>query len=131
MKSIEDLRGRTLHVGNEGEVTQQLRRILKLAGMEYGKDVKIAPRPNKNMHDLEGFRQSFIREETLTVNVHPWETEEWSRKGYPVLADTTKLFAPRQDRVVAATGSLVKGGPFPSRRGRPTKLSEGHGGSVA
>ena len=109
MKSIEDLRGRTLHVGNEGEVTQQLRRILILAGMEYGKDVKIARRPNKNMHDLEGFRQSFIREETLTVNVHPWETEEWSRKGYPVLADTTKLFAPRQDRVVGATGSLVNG----------------------
>jgi len=111
MKSVEDLKGRTLHVGNEGEVTQQLRRILKMAGLEYGKDVKIEKRPHTHMHDLEGFRQSFLREETLTVNVHPWEAEEWSRKGYTVLADTTKLFAPRQDRVVGATGKLVNDRP--------------------
>jgi ABC-type nitrate/sulfonate/bicarbonate transport system substrate-binding protein len=82
-----------------------------MAGLEYGKDVKIMPRPNTHMHDLDGFRQSFLRGETLTVNVHPWEAEEWTQKGYPILADTTKLFAPRQDRVVVATGRLVNDKP--------------------
>lgn len=108
LKSLEDLRGQTLHVGKEGEVTQQLRRILKMVGLEWGVDVKIAERPNPHMHDIEGFRRSFVAGETLTVYVHPWEAEEWSRKGYTILADTTKLFPPRQDRVVTAAGKFVE-----------------------
>lgn len=111
LKSLQDLKGQTLHVGKEGEVTQQLRRILKMVGLEWGVDVKIAERPNPHMHDIEGFRKSFVAGETLTVYVHPWEAEEWSRRGYTILADTTKLFPPRQDRVVTAAGKLLRDKP--------------------
>lgn len=111
INSLEDLKGRTVHVGNEGEVTQQLRRIFKMAGLEWNVDVKIAQRPNPHMHDIEGFRRSFVAGETLTVYVHPWEAEEWRNKGYPILADTTKLFPPRQDRVVTASGKFLQESP--------------------
>lgn len=110
MKSVADLRGRSLHIAAEGEPTQQLKQIVKMAGLEWGKDVEIVLRTAK-MHDLLGFEKAFLAGESLTLNAHPWEAQQWVAKGYPVLADTTKLFPPRQDRIVAATGRLLNEKP--------------------
>ena len=40
MKSIEDLRGQTLNVDEEGAPALQLKQVLKLAGLEWGKDLR-------------------------------------------------------------------------------------------
>lgn len=110
MKSIKDLRDRELHIIAEGEPTQQLKQILKMNGLEWGKDVDIIHKTSK-MHDLLRLEKDFLAGESLTFNAHPWDAERWVEKGYPILADTTKLFPPRQDRIVAATGELVNEKP--------------------
>jgi len=107
MKGVTDLKGKTVQLLPDGEGSHQLRQVLKMHGLELGKDVKIVPRTTQ-MHDLLGMRKSFIQGENLIVAVHPWETDEWQQKGYPILVDTTKLFPPRQDRVVAANGRFLQ-----------------------
>ncbi len=102
MRSIEDLRGQTLYLDEEGAPSLQLRQVLKMAGMQWGKEVKIVNRTSEIVHNPMGSERKFLEGESLIHNVQPWEVEKWSRMGYPVLADTTKLLPPRQDRIVAA-----------------------------
>ncbi len=107
MKSIQDLKGQTLHIKEDGETIQQLKQIVRMGGLEWGKDVKIVHTTPQFMHDPVYSEKRFLSGERLLLNVLPWEAEQWSNRGYPILADTKKLFPPRQDRVVVATGKLA------------------------
>ena len=107
MKGVTDLKGKTVNLLQDGEASHQLRQVLKMHGLELGKDVKITPRTTQ-MHDLLGMRKSFIQGEDLIVPVHPWESDQWQQMGYPILVDTPKLFPPRQDRVVVVNGRFLR-----------------------
>ncbi len=110
MKSIEDLRDQTLYVDEEGAPALQLKQVLKMAGLEWGKDVKIVNRVSAIVHNPAASEERFLKGESLILNGDIWDVERWSDMGYPVLGDTNKLFPPRQDRIVAA-GKITKDRP--------------------
>lgn len=102
MKSLEDLRGRTIRLDEEGAPALQLKQVLKLSGLEWGKDVKIVNRVSAIVHNPAESERRFLAGEDLILNGDIWDVERWQSMGYPLLADTNKLLPPRQDRIVAA-----------------------------
>lgn len=102
MKSLEDLRGQTLRLDEEGAPALQLKQVLKAAGLEWGKDLKIVNRVSAIVHDPAESERRFLEKEDLILNGDIWDVERWKGMGYPLLADTNKLLPPRQDRIVAA-----------------------------
>jgi ABC-type nitrate/sulfonate/bicarbonate transport system substrate-binding protein len=110
MRSLEDLRGQTLHLDEEGAPALQLKQVLKMAGIEWGKDVKIVHRASEIVHDPAASEKRFLESETPILNGDIWDVERWVSMGYPLLADVNKLLPPRQDRIVAA-GKIAKERP--------------------
>jgi ABC-type nitrate/sulfonate/bicarbonate transport system substrate-binding protein len=111
IQSFADLRGKTLEMIVDAEPTQQIRQLLKMAGLEWDEDVKIHWVDDVSMHDILGMNERFERGELPIITAHPWEIDQWTARGYSLLADSSKIFPPRQDRVVVATGPLVQARP--------------------
>jgi ABC-type nitrate/sulfonate/bicarbonate transport system substrate-binding protein len=108
MKSLDDLRGQTLRLDEEGAPALQLKQVLKLAGLEWGKDVKIVNRVSAIVHNPAESERRFLAGEDLILNGDIWDVERWQSLGYPLLADTNRLLPPRQDRIVAAGKMTVE-----------------------
>jgi ABC-type nitrate/sulfonate/bicarbonate transport system substrate-binding protein len=106
MRSLADLRGQTIEMIPDAEPTQQIKQLLKMHGLEWEKDVLVRYVDDVSMHDLLLMDERFLAGELTILTAHPWNADEWLARGYPLLADSSKVFAPRQDRVVVATGKL-------------------------
>lgn len=100
IKSIQELRGKTLETGHRGGASDiMMRQVLKDHGLEPDKDVYFSYRGGP-MHDPGGSYRAFLEGKLgpakLTV---PEEADRLSKEGYPILVDL-KNTIPR-----ATTGS--------------------------
>jgi ABC-type nitrate/sulfonate/bicarbonate transport system substrate-binding protein len=110
LKTIHDLRGRTVEAGHRGGANDvMMRQLLKDSGLEPDKDVKISYGGGP-MHDSAGAIQAFIDGKygpaILKTHVQPL-----IEAGYPVLADLKKLYPSRHDRVTAGNETFVRENP--------------------
>jgi ABC-type nitrate/sulfonate/bicarbonate transport system substrate-binding protein len=110
LKSIQDLGGKTVEVGQPGGANDvMMRQVLRDHGLVPDKDVKISYGGGP-MHDSAGTIQAFIEGKygpaLLKTHVRPLIDA-----GYPVLADLNKLYPSRHDRVTAANENFVRAYP--------------------
>jgi ABC-type nitrate/sulfonate/bicarbonate transport system substrate-binding protein len=112
LKTIEDIRGQTLEMGNRGGATDvMMRQVLKDNGMEPDKDVRFTYSGGP-MHDPAGSSRAFVTGELGPAKLSSErEAEEFVRQGYPVLVDLRKLYPSRHDRVTAANEVFARNHP--------------------
>lgn len=112
LKSVQDLRGATMDMGQRGGATDvMLRQLLKDQGMEPDRDVNITYSGGA-MHDLAGHARAF-RDGTRGPACFATEASlpGLVAEGYPILADLRKLYPPRHDRVTAANEDFCREQP--------------------
>ena len=110
LKSIQDLRGKTVEVGHrEGANDVMMRQVLKDSGLEPDKDVKISYEGGP-MHDSAGAIQAF-KEGRYGPAILKTHVQDLVEAGYPVLADLKKLYPSRHDRVTAGNETFVGENP--------------------
>lgn len=112
VKSIEELRGATVDMGQRGGATDvMMRQVLKDHGIEPDKDAYFTYSGGP-MHDLaahaKAFREGKRGPACLTT---ARELERLVAEGYPVLADLRKIYPPRHDRVTAANEDFANERP--------------------
>ena len=110
LKSILDLRGKTVEAGQPGGANDvMMRQVLQDHGLVPDRDVKISYGGGP-MHDSAGAIQAFMEGKygpaLLKTHVRPLIDA-----GYPVLADLNKLYPSRHDRVTAANENFVRAHP--------------------
>jgi NitT/TauT family transport system substrate-binding protein len=110
LKSIQDLRGKTVEAGQPGGANDvMMRQVLQDHGLVPDRDVKISYGGGP-MHDSAGAIQAFMEGKygpaLLKTHVRPLIDA-----GYPVLADLNKLYPSRHDRVTAANENFVRAHP--------------------
>ena len=110
LKSIQDLRGKTVEAGQRGGANDvMMRRVLQDQGLVPDQDVEISYGGGP-MHDSAGAIQAFIEGKygpaILKTHVRPLIDA-----GYPVLADLNKLYPSRHDRVTAANEDFARAHP--------------------
>jgi len=111
IKSIQDLRGKTVDMGNPGGATDvMLRQVLKDHGIEPDKDVTFTYSGGP-MHNLAAHIASFREGKDPAKLVTEKELEKLVAEGYPVLADLRKLYHSRHDRVTAANENFTREHP--------------------
>lgn len=113
LKSLDDLRGRTLYMNHPGGATDvMLRRVLKDSDIEPDEDVTIQY-VGGQMHNpaqiVAEFREGKHGPAILTSFK---ESQELVDEGaYPVLADLRTLYSSRHDRVTAANSDFIAKNP--------------------
>jgi ABC-type nitrate/sulfonate/bicarbonate transport system substrate-binding protein len=112
MKSIHDLRDKTLDVGNRGGAGDIMtRQVLKDHGLEPDRDVHFSYRGGP-MHDPAGSRRAFLEGKLGPAKLMgAAEAEQLSLEGYPILVDLRKYYPSRHDRITAANESFVRDNP--------------------
>jgi ABC-type nitrate/sulfonate/bicarbonate transport system substrate-binding protein len=110
LKSIQDLRGKTVEAGQRGGANDiMMRQVLQDHGLIPDRDVEISYRGGP-MHDSAGAIQAFTEGKygpaILKTHVRPLIDA-----GYPVLADLNKLYPSRHDRVTAANEDFSRAHP--------------------
>lgn len=112
IKSIEDLRGKTLETGNRGGAGDIMtRQVLKDHGLEPDKDVYVSCSGGP-MHNsaatYQAFREGKLGPAKLTV---PEQAEKLAKEGYPILLDLREHYHSRHDRITAANETFAKENP--------------------
>ena len=112
LKSIQDLRGTTLEMGNRGgAVDVMMRQVLKDNGLEPDKDVEFSYAEGP-MHDPAGSVQAFINGQIGPAKLSSErESRELVKQGYPILLDLRNLYPSRHDRVTAANEVFAREHP--------------------
>jgi ABC-type nitrate/sulfonate/bicarbonate transport system substrate-binding protein len=110
LKSIQDLRGKTVEAGQRGGANDiMMRQVLQDQGLVPDRDVEISYGGGP-MHDSAGAIQAFMEGKygpaILKTHVRPLIDA-----GYPVLADLNKLYPSRHDRVTAANEDFARAHP--------------------
>jgi len=111
LKSIQDLRGKTVDMGQRGGATDvMMRQVLKDSGIEPDRDVKFSYGGGP-MHNLAAHIKSFREKNEPAKLVTERELEKLVAEGYPVLADLRKLYPSRHDRITAANENFTREHP--------------------
>jgi ABC-type nitrate/sulfonate/bicarbonate transport system substrate-binding protein len=109
LKTLDDLRGRTLHMGGVGGATDvMLRRALIDSGIDPEKDVKIqyvGGAMHNSAHVMSAFQAGSYGPAILVG--HGTHVDPLTGEGYPVLADLRTRYPSRHDRVTAANSDFV------------------------
>ena len=103
LKTIQDLRGKTVQMEHRGGATDvMMRQVLKDHGLEADKDVEFSYTGGP-MHDTAGtaeaFREGHYGPALLAIE---GEVAGLIQAGCTILADLRQLYPPRHDRVTAA-----------------------------
>lgn len=112
LKSLEDLRGKSVCMGPRGGATDvMLRQVLKDNGLEPDEDVTFEY-VGGEMHDSARVNHQFIAgrygpAKMVGTGALPW----WVENGYPILADLRTMYPSRHDRVTAANEHFVQQQP--------------------
>lgn len=112
IKSIQELRGKTLETGNRGGAGDIMtRQVLKDHGLEPDKDVQFSSRGGP-MHNSAAsylaFKEGKLGPAKLTVSE---QAEKLAEEGYPILLDLRKHYHSRHDRITAANETFAKENP--------------------
>ena len=112
LKSIQDLRGKALDMGQRGGATDvMMRQVLKDSDIEPDEDVQFSysggPMHNPAAH-MKSFRAG---KSDPAMLVTAGELEKLVAEGYPVLADLRKLYPSRHDRITAANENFTREHP--------------------
>jgi ABC-type nitrate/sulfonate/bicarbonate transport system substrate-binding protein len=112
LKSIEDLRGRTVDMGQRGGASDvMMRQLLTDQGLEPDKDVHFMYEGG-GMHDLAAHAKSFREGKRGPVCFATDATlPDFVADGYPILADLRKLYPARHDRVTASNEEFCREQP--------------------
>lgn len=113
VKSVDDLRGMTVDMGQPGGATDiMLREFLKDSGLEPDRDVKFEYSGGA-MHDGRGNAEAFRagRRGPVAMASTKSETARYVADGYVLLADLGVLYPSRHDRVTAANEDFVREQP--------------------
>ena len=112
LKSVEDLRGKSLEMGNKGGAGDtMMRQLLMDHGLEPDKDVQLTYLGGP-MHNPAGSFKAFIEGKLGPAKlVLPEEAESLAKQGYFVLLDLRKFYPARHDRITAANETFVKEEP--------------------
>ncbi len=113
LKSIEDVRGMTVDMGNPGGATDvMMREFLKDSGLEPDRDVLFAYSGGA-MHNPKGNGVEFRagRRGPVTMSSTKTETSAYLAEGYVLLADLGTVYPSRHDRVTAANTDFVREHP--------------------
>jgi ABC-type nitrate/sulfonate/bicarbonate transport system substrate-binding protein len=109
VKSVEDLRGMTVDMGNLGGATDvMLREYLKDQGLEPDRDV-LFEYSGGAMHDSRGSAEAFRagRRGPVHMTSTRVEMEKFLAEGYVLLDDLAVLYPSRHDRVTAANETFA------------------------
>jgi ABC-type nitrate/sulfonate/bicarbonate transport system substrate-binding protein len=112
LKSLDDLRGKSVCMGPRGGATDvMLRQVLKDNGLEPDEDV-VFEYVGGEMHDSVRVTREFVAgrygpAKMVGTGALPW----WVENGYPILADLRTMYPSRHDRVTAANENFVQGHP--------------------
>lgn len=113
VKSVDDLRGMTVDMGQLGGATDvMLREYLKDSGLEPDRDVKFEYSGGA-MHDGRGNAEAFRagRRGPVAMSSTKSEMARYVADGYVLLADLGVLYPSRHDRVTAANEDFVREHP--------------------
>jgi len=112
LRSVQDLRGKSVDMNHRGGATDvMMRQLLKDNGLEPDRDVHFVYSGGA-MHDLVGVARAFREGKygpafLATVG----EVDRLVAEGYPVLADLRELYPSRHDRVTAANEVFCRENP--------------------
>lgn len=110
LKTVQDVKGKRIVLGAKEMATDiQAKQILKDAGLDPNVDVQFIY--TGSIHDSTESRQIFFHRDAEATLIGWQELDEHVRLGYSVLADTRKLYPPRQDRITVASGRMVREHP--------------------
>jgi ABC-type nitrate/sulfonate/bicarbonate transport system substrate-binding protein len=111
LRSVEDLRGMTLDLGNRGAAPEVMfREYLKDVGIEPDRDVTIVY-SGGGMHDRAAHREAFFSGQPILMVATREEAAKFAADGYPVLVDLGAVYPSRHDRVTAANEHFVRDHP--------------------
>jgi ABC-type nitrate/sulfonate/bicarbonate transport system substrate-binding protein len=111
LRSVHDLRGMTLDMGNRGAAPEVMfREYLKDNGIDPERDVSLVY-SGGNMHNRTAHRDAFLAGHPILMVATKEETAKFVADGYPVLADLGAIYRSRHDRITAANEHFVRNHP--------------------
>ncbi len=110
IKSVQDLKGKRVVLGAKGMAGDiQARQMLKDSGLDLDKDIEFIY--TGAIHDTARVKKIFFDKGAEATTAGVQEVDQYLRDGYSLLADTRKLYPPRQDRITVASSRIIREHP--------------------
>ncbi len=111
MRTVKDLKGGHINIFTPGdEMMVQTAQVVRDAGMVPDVDVKVTLYDG-DMHDVPGMEEAFRKGKAQGLLATDIQAVGLKADGFPLLVNLQEAYLPRQDRVMVASGNMVKNHP--------------------